>query len=62
MSEIRNGNINNAKSMSSIDKLNCDVCISYSEDELHLHYDSNEEQVIQLTDLQKKKLIEFLSN
>ena len=50
MSEIRNGNINNAKSMSSIDKLNCDVCISYSEDELHLHYDSNEEQVIQLTE------------
>jgi hypothetical protein len=61
MSEIRNGNINNAKSMSSIDELNCDVCISYSEGELHLHYDSHEEQVIQLTDLQKKKLIEFLS-
>tara|TARA_R100000541_G_scaffold370_11_gene3190 strand:- start:8770 stop:8958 length:189 start_codon:yes stop_codon:yes gene_type:complete len=62
MSEIRNGNINNAKSLSSIDKLNCDVCIYYTQGELHLYYDTNEEQVIQLNDLQKKKLIEVLSN
>ena len=62
MSEIRNGNVNNAKSSSSIDKLNCDVCISYNQGELILEYDCNEEQIIKLTDLQRKKLIEFLSN
>ena len=61
MASILNGNINNAISLSSESKLECDVCISYHQGELHLMYDSNVEQIIQLTDEQKKKLIEFLS-